>query len=111
MTFNFIRDHAGTWPVRLMCRVLEVSASGYYAWRNRPESARSIANRRLLGAVRRLHAYHRGRYGSPRMHAALLASPFASLRRTIRLSSPTCSSLLEAPAVTTVPVRMLIRIR
>lgn len=45
MTFKFIRDHAGTWPIRLMCRVLEVSTGGYYAWRNRPESARSIANR------------------------------------------------------------------
>jgi putative transposase len=73
MSFNFIRDHAGRWPVRLMCRVLEVSASGYYAWRSRPESARSAANRRLLVDVRRLHAEHHGRYGSPRMHAALRA--------------------------------------
>jgi transposase InsO family protein len=87
MTFKFIRDHAGTWPIRLMCRVLEVSASGYYyAWRNRPESARSIANRRLLGDVRRLHAEHRGRYGSPRMHAALRAEGrMASRGRVARL--------------------------
>ena len=73
MSFRFIRDHAGRWPVRLMCRVLEVSASGYYAWRNRPDSARSLANHKLLGHVRRLHAEHHGRYGSPRMHAALRA--------------------------------------
>ena len=73
MSFRFIRDHAGRWPVRLMCRVLAVSASGYYAWRSRPESARSLANRKLLSAVRRLHAEHHGRYGSPRMHAALRA--------------------------------------
>lgn len=73
MSFNFIRDHAGRWPVRLMCRVLKVSASGYYAWRSRPESARSGANRKLLADVRRLHAKHHGRYGSPRMHAALCA--------------------------------------
>jgi hypothetical protein len=73
MSFNFIRDHAGRWPVRLMCRVLEVSASGYYAWRNRPERARSAANRKLLFNVRRLHAEHHGRYGSSRMHAALRA--------------------------------------
>ena len=73
MSFKFIRDHAGRWPVRLMCRVLEVSASGYYAWRSRPESARSAANRKLLVDVRRLHAEHHGRYGSPRMHAALRA--------------------------------------
>ena len=56
-----------------MCRVLEVSTSGYYAWRSRPESARSAANRKLLGDVRRLHGEHHGRYGSPRMHAALRA--------------------------------------
>ncbi|HEY4985389.1 MAG TPA: IS3 family transposase [Bradyrhizobium sp.] len=73
MRFTFIRDHAGTWPIRLMCRVLQVSASGYYAWRDRPDSARLVANRHLLGDVRRLQAEHRGRYGSPRMHAALRA--------------------------------------
>ncbi len=71
MRFGFIEQHARTWPVRLMCRVLRVSASGYYAWRSRPESHRAIANRRLLQEVHRLHAQHQGRYGSPRMHAAL----------------------------------------
>ena len=73
MSFRFIRDHAARWPIRLMCRVIEVSASGYYAWRSRPQSARAALNRALLADVRRLHAEHRGRYGSPRMHAALRA--------------------------------------
>ena len=73
MRFEFIREHAATWPIRLMCRVLQVSASGYYAWRVRPDSARRVANRHLLGDIRRLEAEHRGRYGSPRMHAALRA--------------------------------------
>jgi putative transposase len=57
----------------MMCRVLGVSPSGYHAWRSRPESARAAANRALLADVRRLHAQHRGRYGSPRIHAALRA--------------------------------------
>lgn len=70
MTFRFIEDHRQEHPVRLMCRVLGVSPSGYDAWRSRPESARTVANRRLLAAVRRLHAQHRGRYGSPRIHRA-----------------------------------------
>ena len=86
MSFKFIRDHADRWPIRLMCRVLEVSASGYYAWRNRPESARARANRTLLADVRRLHAEHHGRYGSPRMHAALRAEGrMASRGRVARL--------------------------
>ena len=53
-----------------MCRVLDVSASGYYAWRSRPDSVRTLANRQLLEYVRRLQVCHKGRYGSPRMHAA-----------------------------------------
>ena len=73
MRFRFIAAHQEDWPVRLMCRVLGVSPSGYYAWRCRPESARAAANRRLLADVQRLHARHRGRSGSPRMHAALRA--------------------------------------
>ncbi len=73
MRFCFIEQHARTWPVRLMCRVLEISPSGYYAWRSRRESRRGAANRDLLADVRRLHAHHHGRYGSRRMHAALRA--------------------------------------
>ncbi len=73
MTFAFIEQHASTWPVRLMCRVLEVSDSGYYDWPFRHESARSTSNRRLSDDVRRVHAVHNRRYGSPRVHAALRA--------------------------------------
>jgi hypothetical protein len=54
-----------------MCRVLGVSPTGYYDWRDRPESARAAANRALLADMRRLEVRHHGRYGSPRMHAAL----------------------------------------
>jgi putative transposase len=71
--FQFIREHAGCWPVRLMCQVLGVSHSGYDDWRDRPESKRALANRQLLGEIRRIEARHGSRYGSPRMHAALRA--------------------------------------
>ena len=73
MKFAFIEQHAATYPVRLMCRVLEVSPSGYYAWRSRPESPRALANLQLVSEIRRLATRHQGRYGSPRMHAALRA--------------------------------------
>lgn len=73
MRFSFIEQHVGAFPVRLMCRVLDVSPSGFYAWRARPESVRAISNRQLLDDVRRLQSHHQGRYGSPRMHAALRA--------------------------------------
>jgi transposase InsO family protein len=71
MRFRFIEDHRDVFNVRVMCAVLEVSASGYYAWRERPESQRDVANRELLAEVRRVHSDSRRRYGSPRVHAAL----------------------------------------
>ena len=73
MKFTFIEQHASTWPVNVMCRMLGVSRSGYYDWRGRAPSARTTANLALLGDMRRLQARHQGRYGSPRMHAALRA--------------------------------------
>jgi len=54
-------------PVRLMCRCLRVSASGYYGWRDRPASGRRQANQRLLARIRVLHAESDGVLGSPRM--------------------------------------------
>jgi putative transposase len=71
MSFCFIEDHRDSYPVQLMCRVLEVSPAGYYAWRSRPQSARSAANSELLSAIKQVHQDNRGRYGSPRIHIAL----------------------------------------
>jgi transposase InsO family protein len=71
MRFRFIEDHRAIFPVRVMCAVLEVSVSGYYAGRDRPESPRARANRALAAEIRRVHADNRAVYGSPRVHAAL----------------------------------------
>ncbi len=73
MRFRFIEDHRQEHAVWLMCRVLGVPPSGYDTWRGQPESMRASANRALLADIRRLHERHRGRYGSPRLHAALRA--------------------------------------
>jgi len=71
MKFGFVDEHRGVWPVRMMGRVLGLSASGYYAWRLRPESRRAAANRALTEDIRLIHAESGGTYGSPRVHAVL----------------------------------------
>lgn len=73
MRFKVIEQHRGCWPVSVMCRVFQVSVAGYYAWRARPESKRAVDNRALLDDIRQVHATSQGRYGSPRVHAALRA--------------------------------------
>jgi putative transposase len=67
MRFRFIEDHRADYPVRVMCGMLDVSPAGYYAWRSRPESGRSAANRDLLDHITC------ERYGSPRIHVELKA--------------------------------------
>jgi len=59
------------YPIRMMCRVLKVSKSGYYAWRDRPESNRAKTDRELTQVIRRLHADSQGVYGSPRIREDL----------------------------------------
>ena len=71
MRFGFVDEHRKVWPVRLMCTVLGLSASGYYAWRGRPASARAQANAALSEDIRRIHAQSHGTYGSPRIYAVL----------------------------------------
>ena len=73
MRCQAIRAHTGRVPVRLMCRILAVSPSGYYAWVARPESRRAAENRRLVAEIRVIHAESRRTYGSPRVHATLQA--------------------------------------
>jgi putative transposase len=58
-------------PVEVCCRVLAVSASGYYAWRNRPPSARSLRHAWLSEQIRAVHLASRSTYGSRRVHAEL----------------------------------------
>jgi putative transposase len=73
MRFRFIEDRRADYPVRILCDVLEVSPAGYYAWRARPESRRSVANRELVDDIKRVHRDTCGRYGSPRIHVELKA--------------------------------------
>ena len=58
-------------PVQVACRVLEVSESGYYDWRNRPASRRSIRHAWLTELITEVHTASRGTYGARRVHAEL----------------------------------------
>jgi putative transposase len=58
-------------PVQVCCRVLEVSESGFYAWRSRPPSSRAIRHAWLTDAIHQVHAASRQTYGSRRVHAEL----------------------------------------
>lgn len=73
MRYACIRRHEGQFTVVLMCRVLEVARTGYYAWRRRPPSARAQMDTQLRVAIRAIHAASHGRYGRPRIHRALRA--------------------------------------
>lgn len=71
MIFELVEAEKAHYPVSVMCEVLEVSRSGYYAWRSRPPSARKNADSRLVVDIAAAHARSRRRYGSPRVHRAL----------------------------------------
>jgi len=73
-------------PIRMMCRCLKASPSGYYGWRVRPLSARAQDNQRLLGRIQAMHAASDGVLGAPRMQEDLrYAGETCSLNRVARL--------------------------
>jgi putative transposase len=72
--FTFIEAKKAQFPVSAMCRILEVSNSGFYAWCSRPESARARDDRRLKVRIRASHEASKRRYGSPRIHEDLKAA-------------------------------------
>jgi putative transposase len=68
-----VRAHQAAHPIATLCRVLGVSASGYYAWTGRPASARATADAALMEQIRMIHTRSRGTYGERRVHAELAA--------------------------------------
>lgn len=71
--WDFISAHAETFGVKRICRVLEVSRSGYYRWIAGAEAraARQAEEDALVDEIREIHAEHRGNYGALRVHAEL----------------------------------------
>ena len=88
MRFAFITAEKAQYPVSLLCSLLEVSRSGYYAWCVRPPSRRAIADRALTEEIRSIHEWSQRRYGSPRIHEELGANDtHVGRKRVARLMS------------------------
>lgn len=84
--FEFIRANAARFTVQLLCKVLDVSTSGYYAWCNRGESERDCRDRTLLEEIRGIFEESRQTYGSPRVFRELLRRGYqVSKKRVARL--------------------------
>lgn len=94
MRYRFIAAKKACFPVRLLCRILQVSRSGYYGWRNRPISARDQEKRHLEVKIRSLHRASRRIYGSPRIFNALRDSG-----ETCRLSTAWLASCAKRECV------------
>lgn len=73
MKYAFIEAHRERWPVRTQCRVLEVSAAGYYDWRGRPPGDRQRRREALADRIQAIHGASRRTYGSPRVFQQLRA--------------------------------------
>jgi putative transposase len=71
--FGFIDAEKARYPVAVLCDVLEVSRSGFYAWKERPVPAKQKADAQLTAQIAGVHKGSRGTYGSPRVHAELRA--------------------------------------
>ena len=86
MKFQFIAEHSREYSITLLCQALEVSESGYYAWKNRKVSHHCREDARLSAQIQQIFLEHRQVYGSPRIHAVLKARGIhCSRKRVVRL--------------------------
>jgi putative transposase len=84
VTFAFIAAEKAQFPIRVLCRALDVSPSGYYAAQQRPPSARTQRDTALLRRLHVLHADSRRTYGRPRLRRALRQAGFHVGDRRVR---------------------------
>jgi putative transposase len=78
-----VKRHQAEYPVTMMCRLLDVSTSGFYASIDRPLSARAQRDAELLERIRAIHQWSRGTYGAPRIQAELAAAGVRVSRKRI----------------------------
>lgn len=73
MSYAFVNEHEAAWPVAWMCDALGVSTAGYYSWLLRDTSPQDQRRQKLTVEIEAVHAEVQARYGSPRIHAELVA--------------------------------------
>lgn len=83
MKFAWIEEHRRRFDVELMCRVMDVSRSGYYAWRDRPVSVRQARRAKVIERIKDVHDESRGTYGSPRVTVELKEQGVAVSENTV----------------------------
>ncbi len=71
--FELIDAEKASYPISLLCKVLRVSRSGYYDWKDRPPSKRARENATLTHQITQIYQRSRETYGYPRVHAELRA--------------------------------------
>ena len=71
MKYVFMAEHKGQFRLSSMCRILRIQRSGYYAWKAKPKSKRTLADESLLVSIKQSFAGSQGIYGSPRVHCDL----------------------------------------
>ena len=81
--FGLIDAEKASYPITMLCRMLGVSKSGYYAWRSRPPSKRSREDATLTEKIREIHGRSRQTYGYPRVHAELRSLEVRCGRRRV----------------------------
>lgn len=85
MRYAWIHTQRDCYPLKLLCRVLQVSRSGYYAWRRRQPSARAQRRQEIARAAQRSHRDSHGTYGYRRVHRDLIEDhQIACCRETVR---------------------------
>jgi putative transposase len=69
--YGFIQEHQNAYPIQILCKILDVSRSGYYDWLHHKPSQRELANQELDAKIQMIFQQNKQRYGSPRVTQAL----------------------------------------
>ena len=101
MRYAFIEAHRPMWRLPNMCRVLEVSKSGYFAWRDGREAPRRSRDRALSVHIQAIHQQSRKTYGSPRIHHELKEQGMAVGKKRVE-------RLMKAAGIAVLPLRRFV---